>query len=163
MCFAQSARVMLTTTLLVDVGLVNRAMGTVAAICYHTGGPPNLPIAVMVKFDSYSGPTLPNRTIPITPLHRSWSVTIHKSQGLTLDKVVIDIGKKEFSAGLTLVACSRLRHLSDLLFDPPFPSSQIARLSNSQRIKERKVEDYRLLNMTAFSPEQLTPSILIKH
>ena len=117
MCFAQSARVMLTTTLLVDGGLVNRAMGTVAAICYHTGGPPNLPIAVMVKFDSYSGPTLPNEAIPITPLRRSWSasgaqcsrlqlplkpawaVTNHKSQGLTLDKVVIDIGKKEFSCG----------------------------------------------------------------
>lgn len=44
----------------------------------------------------------------------SWAVTIHKSQGLTLDKVVIDVGKREFSCGLTYVACSRLRHLTDL-------------------------------------------------
>ena len=30
-------------------------------------------------------------------------MTIHKAQGLALDKVVIDIGKKELSAGLTFV------------------------------------------------------------
>ena len=98
-CLAHSARVMLTSNLWVDVGLVNGAMGT---ICNRTGGPADLPIA------SYSGPTFP---VPITPLSRCWSssgggqcsrlqlplklawaVTIHKSQGLTLDKVVIDIG-----------------------------------------------------------------------
>ena len=46
------------------------------------------------------------------PLKLAWAITIHKAQGLTLDKVVIDIGKKEFSAGLTFVACSRVCHLS---------------------------------------------------
>ncbi len=30
------------------------------------------------------------------------AVTIHKSQGLMLDKVVIDGGKREFSSGLTV-------------------------------------------------------------
>ena len=57
-CLANSARVMLTSNLWVDVGLVNGAMGIVQAICYTTGGPPDLPIAVMVRFDSYSGPPL---------------------------------------------------------------------------------------------------------
>ena len=102
-CLAESARVMLTSNLWVDVGLVNGAMGAVHAICYRTGGPPGLPIAVMVRFDSYSGPTFPDGTVPITPLRRCWSfsggqcshlqlplklawaVTIHKSQGLTGD------------------------------------------------------------------------------
>ena len=129
---AQGARVMLTANLWVDVGLVNGAMGTVVAICYRSGGaPPDLPIAVMVRLDSYSGPMLPDGTVPITPIRRTWSasgaqcsrlklplklawaVTIHKAQGLTLDKVVIDVGKKEFSSGLTFVACSRVRHLAD--------------------------------------------------
>ena len=108
-CLAKSARVMLTSNLWVDVGLVNGAMGTVEAICYRTGGPPDLPIAVMVRFDSYSGPTFPDDTVPITPLHRCWSssggqcshlqlplklawaVTIHKSQGLTSSKQPIYI------------------------------------------------------------------------
>ena len=46
----------------------------------------------MVKFDYYSGQTL---TVPIVrrTLHvvvHVWAVTIHKAQGLTLNKVVID-------------------------------------------------------------------------
>ncbi len=53
-CLAQSARVMLHSNLWVDVGLVNGAMGTIAAICYRSGGPPDLPVAVMVHFDKYS-------------------------------------------------------------------------------------------------------------
>ena len=122
-------------------GQVRWSSGPVAdvhAICYRTGGPPDLPIAVMVRFDSYSGHTFPDGTVPITPLCRCWSssggqcshlqlllklawaVTIHKSQGLTLDKVLIDVGKRDFSTGLTFVACSRVRQLQDLLFTPPF-------------------------------------------
>ena len=136
-CLAHQARVMLTSNLWTDAGLVNGAMGTIKAICYQNGkAPPDLPTSVMVTFDTYSGPTLPDGTVPITPIRRTWSsagvqcslplklawaVTIHKAQGLTLDKVVLDIGKKEFSSGLTFVACSRVRHLTDLLFDPPFP------------------------------------------
>ena len=75
-CLAHGARVMLTANLWVDMGLVNGAMGTVVAICYSNGGtPPHLPVAVMVRFDSYQGPTLPASTIPITPLRRTWSVS----------------------------------------------------------------------------------------
>ena len=164
-CLAKSARVMLTSNLWVEVGLVNGAMGTIEAICYRSGGPPDLPLAVMVKFDHYSGPTLHDGTVPITPLRRTWSnsgvqcsrlqlplklawaVTIHKSQGLTLNKVVVDIGKKEFSCGLTFVACSRIRHITDLLFTPPFTFQRLSSLSNSQRLCERKLEDQRLLTL----------------
>ena len=139
-CLAHGARVMLCANLWVEVGLVNGALGTVVAICYENDRrPPDLPVAVTVRFDSYTGPTLSDGTIPICPLLRtwfsttrqcsrlqlplrlSWAVTIHKSQGLTLDKVVIDVGKKEFSSGLTFVACSRVHRLTDLLFVPPFP------------------------------------------
>ena len=157
-CLAHNARVMLTSNLWVDMGLVNGAMGTVVAVCYRNGeSPPNLPIAVTVRFDSYSGPTLSDGTVPITPLRRTWSasggscsrlqlplklawaVTIHKAQGLTLDKVVIDIGKKEFSEGLMIVACSRVRCLKDLIFDPPFPFQRVA---NSQRLQEKAFRRY---------------------
>ena len=36
----------------------------------------------------------------------AWGITIPKIQGLTLDKVVVELGKKDFSAGLSFVAIS---------------------------------------------------------
>ena len=158
------ARVMLISNLWVDVGLVNGAMGTVETICYLRDTP-HLPVAVMVRFDHHTGPTMHDGTVPITPMRRTWSssggqcsclhlplklawaVTIHKFQGLTLDKVVIDVGKKEFSCGLTFVACSTVRKLTDILFTPPFPLQRLTSIANSQRLRERKEEDQRLLSL----------------
>ncbi len=40
---------------------------------------------------------------------------IHKALGLTLDKVVIDVGKRNLAQG-SHVVCSRVCHLSDLAF-----------------------------------------------
>ncbi len=179
-CLAHGARVMLTSNLWVDAGLVNGAMGTVVHICYLSGGPPNLPLSVMIKFDHYSGPTLANGTVPIIPLRRTWitagstcsrlqlplklawAVTIHKAQGLTLNKAIINNGSKEFSTGLTFVACSRVRNISDLLFDTPFSFQRLANLGRSQRLKERQQEDARLKHM-ANSVALMTPSILENH
>ena len=165
-CLAVGARVMLSSNLWVEMGLVNGAMGTIKSICYRPGeGPPNLPIAVTVLFDAYSGPTLPDRTVPICPLRRTcsmtdsnstrlqlplklaWAITIHKAQGLTLDNVVVDIGKKEFSSGLSFVACSRVRTMTNLLLHPPFSFQRLSNLSKSRRLQERQAEDNRLAAM----------------
>ena len=69
---------------------------------------------------------------------------------MTLDKAVIDVGQKEFSSGLTFVACSRVRHMCDLLFVPPIPFQQVANLSKSNLLKDRLQEGARLscLNTT---------------
>jgi len=48
----------------------------------------------------------------------SWAYALHKSQGKTLDKVVIDLGTIEKCSGMTLVALSRVRNLRRLLLRP---------------------------------------------
>jgi len=65
---------------------------------------------------------------------------------LTLDKVGIDIAK-EFSAGLTFVASSRVRHLSDTMFDLLFAFQHVTSLAKSVWLTERKIEDSRLCSV----------------
>ena len=43
------------------------------------------------------------------PLNLSWAFTIHKSQGKTLERLVIDLGSGDKCSGLMLVALSRVR------------------------------------------------------
>jgi ATP-dependent exoDNAse (exonuclease V) alpha subunit len=52
------------------------------------------------------------------PLTLAWALTIHKSQGMTLEKAWVDIGKKETMLGVTYVAISRAGNLSSLVIEP---------------------------------------------
>jgi hypothetical protein len=48
------------------------------------------------------------------PLRLAWAITVHKSQGLTFDRAVIDVNAA-FAAGQVYVALSRLRSLDGLM------------------------------------------------
>lgn len=149
---------MLTANLWPEVRLCNGAAGTVVSILFADGHrPPSLPIVVIVKFNKYSGPSISTDqpfSVPVPPITFEWctgnskhshqqlplklryAITIHKSQGQTLDKAVIDLGKREMAAGCTFVAASRLRSLQDCMFET-MSFQRLASISNSKNFQTR--------------------------
>jgi len=141
-------RVMLRRNIAVQCGLVNGSLGTLAEIRYADGVvPPALPQYVLVKFDRYEGPCLIRDLFPIVPVKSSWkqggvthtrtqlplsvahAMTVHKAQGLTLPKAVVELEDNERAVGLTYVQLSRVPKLSDLLIQGYFSKSRFDDIS----------------------------------
>lgn len=59
------------------------------------------------------------------PIQPAWAITVHKSQGLTLEDVRLDLGVGAFSTGQTYVALSRARTLEGLSFSRPLRVSDV--------------------------------------
>ena len=156
---------MLTRNLCTETGLVNGSLGTTQKIIYQEGqGPPSLPVVIIVKFDTYTGPScFSNITncVPISPcfstseahgrkfertqfpLKLAWAITIHKSQGLTLDRAWIDLGKSERSLGMSYVALSRVRNLEDIVIEP-LSLERLTSIGKGANFERRKQEELRL-------------------
>ncbi|XP_057837395.2 uncharacterized protein LOC131047633 [Cryptomeria japonica] len=155
LCIGQE--VMLSTNLWVETGLVNGALGQVREIVYNDGEhPPQLPLFVVVQFQNYTGPPWDHNNptnIPIPPISRglqrqmplkmAWALTIHKSQGLTLQRATIDIGNID-RQGMTFTAISRVRDLTSLRIHPAFTFERYARMQQSPHVTRRKEEEARL-------------------
>ena len=127
---AVNARVMLRRNLSTEDGLVNGAVGTVLEIeSKH----------VTVKFDRVAEPykvtRVANRFCVLKkfyisrnqfPLIVAYAVTIHKSQGLSLDCAIIDLSDSVFGEGMACVALSRVRSIDGVHLTSFTPDSIMA-------------------------------------
>ncbi|KAJ3455720.1 hypothetical protein MRS44_017202 [Fusarium solani] len=172
---AKGARVILTTNLWQPAGLVNGAQGTVYDIAWNAGANPwEDPLAViMVDFGSYDGPPYlttneGRKIVPILPVTRdflvanetcartqfplivAFAITVHKCQSLTKDQIVTDLAIRDFQAGISYVAVSRVTSLQGLLLEAPFDRQSLyntptegmkMRLADQQRRQAQQLTD----------------------
>ncbi|KAI8404530.1 hypothetical protein FOFC_16025 [Fusarium oxysporum] len=144
------ARLMITQNIWQPAGLVNGAQG----IGYDIGWAPGAdthrdpPCVIMMVIDKYTGPsylTTDDRreVVPILPVKRdfflgtsactrkqfpltvSYAITVHKSQSITVDKMVTDLSERDFQTGLSYVAVSRVKMLEGLMIDAPFERASL--------------------------------------
>ena len=166
---SEGCSIMLTRNLWTETGLVNGSLGTVQKIVYQKNHrPPVLPSVVIVQFEKYTGPSCMSSSancvpiIPCTctsqalgqefertqfPLKLAWAITIHKSQGLTLDSAWVDLGKSERSLGLSYVALSRVRNLEDMIIEP-FTFDRLKAITKVKGFEIRKREESRLIDLS---------------
>lgn len=71
------------------------------------------------------------------PLRLAWAVTIHKSQGKTYDRAIVDLGSRSFAPGQTYVALSRITELDGLYLSRPLRPSDIIVDENVRRFMEQ--------------------------
>ena len=72
------------------------------------------------------------------PIKLAWAITVHKSQGLTFERAVIDVGRA-FAPGQVYVALSRLTSLNGLILRTKIDSSVVS--TDDQVIEFGKVKD----------------------
>ena len=173
---------MLRMNLWVSQGLVNGTIGTIIAILYRgNAGPPSLPEGVVVYVPLYNGPGYNGvaHHILVTPvdftaiLHfesitrtqlpmcLAWGITIHKSQGMTIGpgqpipRYRVNLGKTEFSAGLSFVALFRAMNMGCFVFDPAPDFERMVAVGNAKQLPNRLLELQRI--------ERLSTATLLRY
>ena len=131
------SQVMCIVNIQSDTGIevCNGSQGIVTEFCEMTWCP-------RVKFNNgierimlrhvWASDKIPGIGVSQVPLILAWALTIHKSQGATMDAAEIDVGSGIFECGQTYVALSRVKSLDGLYLT----SFDAKRIRINRKVKE---------------------------
>ena len=118
-----------------DVLICNGSQGIIKEFCELTGLPKvkyNNGIEMLMGRHSWESEKIPGIGVAQVPLILAWALTIHKSQGATMDAAEIDVGSGIFECGQTYVALSRVKSLDGLYLT----SFDAKRIRINKKVKE---------------------------
>lgn len=139
--------------------LCNGAQGIVVDI-----SPEGLPVVDFknglrktMYYHTWLSETIPGIGVAQVPLILAWALTIHKSQGATLDIAEVDVGSGIFECGQTYVALSRVKNLEGLYLQ----SFDAARIRISRKVQEfyENLEDNQTSERT--NPDNLPEAYVV--
>jgi nucleoside-triphosphatase THEP1 len=96
------------------------------------------------------------------PLKLAWAVTVHKSQGLTFEKAIIDV-ENAFAPGQIYVALSRLISLDGLVLSSPVPTSGFVKDSNIAAFAESKTPEEQIEPILEYETHRFIRQKLIQY
>jgi ATP-dependent DNA helicase PIF1 len=148
------SQVMCVVNIQSDTGIeiCNGSQGIVTGFCEITGSPQvkfNNGIIRAMERHVWVSDKIPGIGVSQVPLILAWALTIHKSQGATMDAAEIDVGSGIFECGQTYVALSRVKSL-DGLYLTSFDATRI-------RINKKVKEFYESLTLYHTNEEVYVP------
>jgi ATP-dependent DNA helicase PIF1 len=145
------AQVMCVVNIPSDTGLdiCNGSQGIITGFCEITGCPRvkfNCGGEMVMSRNVWASDKIPGIGVSQIPLILAWALTIHKSQGATLDAAEIDVGSGIFECGQTYVALSRVKSLEGLYLT----SFDVQKIKINKKVKEF----YELLSLLSVTLEE---------